>query len=148
LTGSVVLVTTMMVKRIVAQRLVQRHVGGDRAKAPADQRITVGRRLCPGGSSGIAAGTRAVVDDDGPPHRLRHLVEHDAADHVAGAATRKRHDIGDRPRRIFLRNGDACKSKAGERKQRAGCNADYNVHIRIAFEKSLECAVSYRKGSL
>ena len=97
---------------VVAERFVEREIGGDRAGAAADQRVAVGRRLRAPRRAGVAAGAGAVFDDDRLPHVLRHLVEHDAADHVAGAAAGERDDHRDRLGRIALRAGDRAAERA------------------------------------
>ena len=88
--------------RVVAERLEQRPVRRQRTDRAHHQRVAVGRRSDRRQSAGIAAGARAVVDDERLPERLRHPVEHDAGDDVAGAAAREGHDHLDRPCRIIL----------------------------------------------
>ena len=87
---------------VVAEIAVERLVGGDRSGAAPDQGVTVGRGLGGGQRAGIAAGAGTVVDDEGVPDRLAGPFQHDASDHVAGAAAGKRNDHLDRPRRIAL----------------------------------------------
>ena len=103
---------------VIAEVLIERGVGGDRAGAGPHQGIAVGRGLGCLQRADIAAGARAVVDDEGLAQRLACPVEQDARDHVARAAAGKRNDHLDRPRRVGLRVGRG----AGEdRRQNGDC---------------------------
>jgi len=76
--------------------------GHMRAHAAGKQRIAVGLRLRHTGAADRTAGAADILDHHGLPENFCHLVRHDARDDVTRTARGKRHDHGDRARRINL----------------------------------------------
>ena len=72
-------------ERIVGQRLVQHDVGALRRRQQQD-RVAVRLGLRDGGGADGAAAARPVFQHESLADLLRHLVEHDAGDGVAGVA--------------------------------------------------------------
>src|SRR5260221_5196479 len=83
--------------RIVAKLLVERQIGGQRARSRADQRVSVGSSRGPQRGAEISTSAGFVYHHDRLPEQRRHLVEENPADHVAGAAAGKRHDYRNGP---------------------------------------------------
>src|SRR5215813_1009792 len=69
------------------------------------QGVTVGRRASDRGDAGGAAGARPVLDHERLAELPRHLIEHDATDHVVRGAGRERDGDHDVVRRPGLRRG-------------------------------------------
>ncbi len=88
---------------IVFQVRSEHRRGDMRAHAAGKQRIAVGVRLRHTRAADRAAGAADILDHHGLPENSCHLVRHDARDDVARTARGKRHDHGDRARRINLR---------------------------------------------
>jgi hypothetical protein len=65
-------------------------------------RITVRRGAHGPGGPDRAARADDVLDDDPLTERTRHVLADEARGDIGRAARRKRHDHGDRPRRINL----------------------------------------------
>src|SRR5262249_5588398 len=88
--------------RIELLARLQRHVDGERLRAEME-RIAVGRGLRRGRRADIAAGARAVLDDDVLPPRFGELLRENAPERVDGAAARTRDQQAHRPVGIALR---------------------------------------------
>ncbi len=76
-----------------------------RAELAEIDRVAVGRGTHDAADANAAAGTADVLDDHGLAKRRAQPIIQDARDGVGRPAGRERHDHGDRPRRIGLRDG-------------------------------------------
>ena len=98
-------------------RVANRQIG-ERTGRAHDQRVTIGRRMRGSGGAGVAAGARAIFDDEILAERCRHPVEQDARDDIAGAAGGERHENLDRPVGIGIRRRH-CRHDDGRNSGRA-----------------------------
>ena len=81
----------------------RQHRSGDvRSHAAGQQRIAIGRCGCDSAAAEGTACAAGVLDHQRLAEHLAHLVGHDARDHVAWAACRKRDDHGDGAGRKIL----------------------------------------------
>ena len=86
-----------------------------RAELAEIEGVAVGRRAHHAADADAAAGAADVLDDHRLAERLPQPIVQDARDGVGRAAGRERHDHGDRPRRIGLRErGVAAGERCGE----------------------------------
>ena len=98
---------------VVGQMAVQHGAGTERGRT-GDDGVAVRIGLGDVGETDDAAGAGLGLDHHGLAEDLRHLIEHDAADGVGGAAGGERTDHADRPGRIVVgRDGRRCHEHGG-----------------------------------
>ena len=94
-----------VVEEIEIELVVEAHIDGGRGGDHA-QRVTIGRRVDEGLMRNIAAGARAVVDDEGLSEPFRQPLPDQAPQRVGGAARRETDQEAYRSRRIGVRPRD------------------------------------------
>jgi hypothetical protein len=91
-----------------------------RRRSRDQKRVTVGLGILYFDSADRTRRAALVVDDNGLPEQLGQFVGEHAADHVGGAAGRKRHDEADGAIRVFgirAHNSGCCERADAGRKQ-------------------------------
>ncbi len=117
-----------ILRAIESELSIERLVDRDRSGAGGHQCVAVRGGFGGGEGAGVAARTRAIVDDEGLPDRLAHTVEQDARDDVARAAAGERDDDRDRPGGIGLGVG----GRAGEDRRKNADRAQRNSALPIS----------------
>ena len=101
--------TGVFPERIVGELAVEKRIHDERAVDRHQQRVAIGRGLGDGLGADDGVGARPVVDDDLLAQIFAHLLAHEAAEKIGGAARRERNDERDLARRIGL--GDRCRNE-------------------------------------